>query len=41
MSALYRFLVAERVVVGVDEKQFADCINQANIESLWETTGQY
>lgn len=39
MSALYQFLVDERVVVGVDEKQFADCINQANIEPLWETTG--
>lgn len=24
MSALYQFLVDERVVVGVDEKQFAD-----------------
>ena len=38
MSALYQFLVDERVVVGVDEKQFADCINQANIKPLWETT---
>lgn len=38
MSALYQFLVDEHVVVGVDEKQFADCINQANIEPLWETT---
>ena len=38
MSALYQFLIDEHVVVGVDEKQFADCINQANIKPLWETT---
>ncbi len=38
MSALYQFLTDEHVVVGVDEKQFADCINQANIKLLWETT---
>ena len=38
MSGLYQFLVDEQVIVGVDEKQFADCINQANIKPLWETT---
>lgn len=39
MSALYSFMVDEGIVVGIDEEQFANCINQANIKPLWETTG--
>ena len=38
MSELYKFLIDEGVVVDADEKQFADCIFQANIKPLWEKT---
>ena len=36
ISELHRLLVDEGIIVGIDERQFADCINQANIKPLWE-----
>ena len=38
MSELYLFLIEESVVVNIDEKQFTECIENANIKPLWETT---
>ena len=38
MSELYLFLIEESVVVNIGEKQFTECIENANIKPLWETT---
>ena len=38
MSELYLFLIEESVVINIDEKQFTECIENANIKPLWETT---
>lgn len=38
MSGLYSFFVEEHLIVDIDEDQFTDCINKADIKPLWETT---
>ncbi len=38
MSGLYRFMRDEGIVDGVNEKQFTECIKQANIKPLWDIT---
>lgn len=36
MSALYAFLINEKVIVNIDEGLFRDCISHANVKELWE-----
>ena len=36
MSALYTFLINEKVIVNIDEGLFRDCISHANVKELWE-----
>lgn len=38
MSALYTFLIEEKVIKNIDEQLFSNCITHANMNELWEVS---